>query len=373
MKLKKLFAGVVAAAMMLTMAVPAFAATEKGNLSLSADNTYTIQKSYELIGEGSSPAEEFNFTIVATKTSHTSVTVAEAPVPTITSSVTYAAGDATVGGTATNSVKDIVINFAPNGNLIYNKVGVYEYKLEETIPADASKNLGVEYDKEPVTLKVYVVNEVDGNNEPTGKLKISEISLTKKNKKITGLVEGGTNNNAAFVNKYTANKLNVAKKVYGDAADRDMEFNFKVSFTNESGKAWTNAITVKKGDAVQTINPADNVYTITLKHGESMDFTNIPAGLKYTVSEMDNATANASALDSNDTFSVNGTQYTVKYDNAKSGEMEGTALNTLVKNIAEGFIDTGVILDNAPYIALLTIVAVGAVFMVIKKRRTDED
>ena len=35
-------------------------------------------------------------------------------------------------------------------------------------------------------------------------------------------------------------------------------------------------------------------------------------------------------------------------------------------------VDTGVILDNAPYIALLTFVAAGAVFMVIKKRREEE-
>ena len=48
MKLKKLFAGVVAAAMMLTMAVPAFA----GGPIKSEDGitSYTLNKSYQLIG-----------------------------------------------------------------------------------------------------------------------------------------------------------------------------------------------------------------------------------------------------------------------------------------------------------------------------------
>ena len=51
---------------------------------------------------------------------------------------------------------------------------------------------------------------------------------------------------------------------------------------------------------------------------------------------------------------------------ATSGAAEITNTSTVNPN-------TGVILDNAPYIALLTIVAAGAVMMIIKKRRNYED
>ena len=42
------------------------------------------------------------------------------------------------------------------------------------------------------------------------------------------------------------------------------------------------------------------------------------------------------------------------------------------ENKREGTVDTGVILDNAPYILMLTVVAAGAMTLVIKKRREEE-
>lgn len=366
MKLKKLFAGVVAAAMMFTMAVPAFAAPKENNLEL-VDNKYIIQKGYALVGEGTSPAGTFNFEIGDGKKNNSSTETI--PTPTMTPSVTYVAGDATAKSSDERSVKDITIDFAPDGNLIYTSVGKYTYTIKETVPKESEKILGVGYDEDPITMAVYVVNVLNEKGEPTGELKISEISLTKKGNKITGKVDGDTNANAAFLNTYTANKLNVKKTVNGDAADKNVPFNFNVSFTNDSGKVWSNAIVVKKGDETQTITSNGNgIYSISLKHGESLDFTNIPAGLKYNVDEMDGNTV----LNDNDSITVNETEYKVKYDTVKAGQMESGALATVVKNTAKGFIDTGVILDNAPYILMLAVVAGGAMTLVIKKRREEE-
>ena len=57
-------------------------------------------------------------------------------------------------------------------------------------------------------------------------------------------------------------------------------------------------------------------------------------------------------------------------DETKGEKTSGAAeiTNTSTVNV-----NTGVILDNAPYIALLTIVAAGAVVMIMKKRRNYED
>ncbi len=45
---------------------------------------------------------------------------------------------------------------------------------------------------------------------------------------------------------------------------------------------------------------------------------------------------------------------------------------TITNNKGDDTIDTGVILDNAPYILMLAVVAGGAMTLVIKKRREEE-
>ena len=45
---------------------------------------------------------------------------------------------------------------------------------------------------------------------------------------------------------------------------------------------------------------------------------------------------------------------------------------TITNNKGDSNIDTGVILDNAPYMLMLAVVAGGAMTLVIKKRREEE-
>ena len=53
--------------------------------------------------------------------------------------------------------------------------------------------------------------------------------------------------------------------------------------------------------------------------------------------------------------------------------MTAAAASCAFENSKGGTIDTGVILDNAPYIALLAIVAIGGVALMLNKRRRDEE
>lgn len=355
MKLKKLFAGVVAAAMMLTMAVPAFA---KGPIeSETGITSYTLNKSYQLIGEGQAPAADFNFTIA-----NTSVTGSEKykgkmdfPTPSITPSVHYDANKATPTGTGTGAT-DIVVDFLKDGALIYDSVGQYVYTIAET---DPEKGLaGVDYDQEKVSMKVTVVND-----DRTDKgLKISTISFTKAGDKISGKVDGNGNEEAAFINTYTANKLEVTKEVTGASGDKNYPFSFAVTFTGPDGKTWDeSALTFAENAKRATY--ANNAWNFTLTHGESISFANLPKGVTYSVVEK--------YLNTDNQITVNDIVYTARYEYG-TGTMDATAKTATVINATAGFVDTGVILDNAPYILMLAVVAGGAMTLVIKKRREEE-
>lgn len=355
MKLKKLFAGVVASAMMLAMAIPAFAA---GPITSETGITsYTLHKSYQLIGEGVSPAATFQFTIENTAlTGSSKYTKDTMPTPSMTPSVTYESGQATPNGDGTG-VQEIVVDFTENGQLIYDSVGQYSYTLKETIPAQGLA--GVDYDNDPVTMKVTVIND-----EENGGYKINTISFTKKDEKNSGRVEGNKNDEAAFINTYSANKLNVAKTVAGKAGDKNHEFSFSVKFTGPEGKIWdaSDAFSFEAGVKSASYNSAEGTWDFTLTHGQSIDFTNIPAGVTYAVTE--------NGLDASNKQTVNGTEYTAAYEN-ETGTMAAEALNAVVTNTAKDFIDAGVLLDNAPYVVLLSIVAAGGALMLLGKRRSE--
>ena len=76
--------------------------------------------------------------------------------------------------------------------------------------------------------------------------------------------------------------------------------------------------------------------------------------MKYTVTVTD------TAFDSTETTKIKGT---VNY----------TVVTAAFQNTNPDSPDMGVVLDNAPYIAMLAIVAIGGVALMLNKRRRDEE
>ena len=72
------------------------------------------------------------------------------------------------------------------------------------------------------------------------------------------------------------------------------------------------------------------------------------------------------------TVSVNGGNSTTSLT-SNVQTMTKAAATVAFTNTKGATIDTGVILDNAPYIALLAIVAIGGVALMLNKRRRDEE
>lgn len=153
------------------------------------------------------------------------------------------------------------------------------------------------------------------------------------------------------------------KVVKGNFADLNDPFTFNITLSKDANKDnnYAGAI-VTVSDST---NPANNASwaidgttrTITLKHKQTATISNLPVGVTYTVTET----------------RTDGWVYDTK------GEVEtATAINAdknevTITNEHEGTPDMGVVLDNAPYIAMLAIVAIGGVALVLNKRRRDEE
>lgn len=375
MKLKKLFAGIVAVAMMATMAAPAFAESSAASVVPSEpdDSKVSIEKVITGTGYGSETVRlevEENGKAVLVK--HSSYTTANAPAISVGEAGGVIINETTDGGRGTLHIK------LPT----YDRVGTYVYKFKEV----AGKTAGMTYDTNSKWLVVNVYNDVnsDGEFADGSALKVNAVVL---NADPTNALN--TDGNLSSMsekkidhidNEYNAGTYTVKKLVKGNMSDRQKEFNFKVTFENTTTDKTT--IPTMKVDGkdfgtngIETLTWTGNkaTYDFTLSHGKTATFTNVPYGMKVSVVELDD---NKAALTGN----TNG-EYAVEYntdangvklgsDETKGEKPSGAAeiTNTSTVNV-----NTGVILDNAPYIALLTIVAAGAVVMIMKKRRNYED
>lgn len=360
MKLKKFFAGVLAAAMMLTVGATAAFATNATESMIVADGNgvanFTLTKKL-MVAEGTAPQKmTFDFTV--------SGHVADAD---------KGAKAGTVGGEFTTQPS---VTFEKTGNeqftvntysqdfsidLVkllgdnYNKVGKYAYTISE----NETKIPGITKDAHTYEMIVTVVNKQKDN-------------LTNETGYgyYVGMYDAeGQKVPAVFTNTYNSYSLEVKKTVEGNFGDLGDTFTFYITLGNAEGKDNNYAsATVKVSD---TNNAANNAtwtigggqQTVILKHGQTATISNLPVGVTYTVTE--NKT--------NDDGSA--WVYTT------TGEAKSEDNKTIVAgdnkveivNKHEGTPDMGVVLDNAPYIAMLAIVAIGGVALMLNKRRRDEE
>lgn len=350
MKLKKLFAGVVAAAMIATMSFPAFAARPTPNVG--SDGLVTITKKYTVTGseEKKAPAETFTFTVTpGAKVNGAEKTVEKSEATTIptmaanSNEKTVAFTALTEDGTGTFTV-DVA-------NLNIKKPGMYYYTVTET----PSYTAGVDYAAKSMIMVITAGYADDGEDSSLSYWAALHDSTNYNDK------------NSKFENTYTAGSLKVTKKVTGSLGDKDKKFNVDVTFTAPAGKTVKSTITYVNNGAESIapdawkLNTTTNQYeakvTVELAHKGSVQFNNIPKDVTYIVEEQDYSRE----------------EYTATYEGDKSGTIANDVKSTTItNNKGDDNIDTGVILDNAPYILMLAVVAAGAMTLVIKKRREEE-
>lgn len=355
MKLKKFFAGVLAAAMMLTVgATAAFATntTDTTNSMIVADGNgvanATLTKKL-VVAEGIAPQSmTFKFT-VGDGQADTAKSVKAGIVgngfvqPSVTFSKT---GDNQY--TANTYSQDFTMDLVKLLGANFNKVGKYAYTISE----NDTKIPGITKDNRTLKMIITVVNKTSEN-----------LDYNTGYGYYVGLFNQDGSKADDFTNTYNAYNLTVEKVVKGNFADLNDPFTFNITLSKDANKDnnYAGAI-VTVSDST---NPANNASwaidgttrTITLKHKQTATISNLPVGVTYTVTET----------------RTDGWVYDTK------GEVEtATAINAdknevTITNEHEGTPDMGVVLDNAPYIAMLAIVAIGGVALMLNKRRRDEE
>lgn len=404
MKLKKFFAGVLAAAMMLTVGATAAFATEPSNKTISVkdndgnakmfqtgDATLTLTKSLE-VKNGTAP-NEMEFTFSVADSSNTAVVGA-------TTAAKFEAGQdkeikAFVAG------ETYTANFTVDiekllGDTKKNTVGEYTYTLSE----DTVKYPGVSANDSALTMKITVVNQLDEQKQPIANSYGYYVALYRDNKKVEA--------KDAFKNSYDSKSLTLSKTVHGALADLKKDFTFTIKFTKDTTTA-TITNEMYRGPQVGTLGDnvsiklagtgttpltadtyleLDKPYTVSLRHNGFLELSNLPAGIKYEVFEDGSEVSGSDVVLNTTNTSGQSVKYVVTVKDADQNAVSFSNNNTVSgqinkenpANVTTAFHNTnnaepdmGVVLDNAPYIAMLAIVAIGGVALMLNKRRRDEE
>ena len=373
MKLKKFFAGVLAAAMMLTVgATGAFATTTDTGKTDNNAASYTpvpdstdlgIMKNYK-VEKGTAPKEDFTFnvTYIADKSKpYGDYTQPEA------SKSKIASFKNDMDAKAENYQESMGIRISdfslPKGP------GKYCFEIKET----SNGTPGVTYDNRTRYLVITVANndDLDGGCVYFAQLYDDTYAPANSIKdKATGRKVDGAN---AFTNTYTANKVVISKDIKGSLGDLAAKFNFTVKLSYANDKTANQYVGAKvteydgeTADIKGRVWAIDDTteHSISLGRNQSITLTNLPEGVTVTVVETD------------------GGEYTVDKSTDTTGTLVNSTITATISNVdgkigfintKEGTPDMGVVLDNAPYIALLAIVAIGGVALMLNKRRRNEE
>ena len=146
--------------------------------------------------------------------------------------------------------------------------------------------------------------------------------------------------------------VSITKIVSGNLGDRSRDFDFSVTCSEAMGAG-----------TGYTLSSDHKTATFDLHHNESVVLKDVPIGSTLTVSET----------------AVNGYTTTIKANNVDVSAgytvINGTGQNITVTNTKSGIVDSGIIMDNLPYVILLEIALFGGAILLLRKanRRKEKD
>lgn len=386
--MKKLISLLLALTMVFSLAM-AVAAVDYGNSGdgTEAKTEINIKVNYGLTNTGmTSPAETLAFGITLDSVdagydaNGTQVTASypDLPVPTLTMSA-FAEGAADQNDPDTFGVLKVTLPTAGN----YPAVGVYKYKITPNVTTPLG---GVHYHKEPMLLVVTVQRD-EANNDKFVYASIHTEAdydgvwdpIDGPNTKLDMIPETGEKDGNVGM-WYSAGNLDVTKFVSGNMGDKNQYFTVNITLTGATGITYPATVNVtNKGS--DTNNPdtiainAAQPTSFQIKHGDTITIANIPYGVKVTVSEV--AATDYDAAKYDDVDLATGSYTKKDLANVTGTAVTGSEIDEALKVVAiynnRGVdVDTGVILDSAPYILLLAVAIIGLAVVIIKKRQARE-
>lgn len=270
---------------------------------------------------------------------------------------------------------DITATFTADANGIANKEsdvsvgfdtskfeapGIYYYRLTERDPGIH----GLTASAATYLLKVRVVN--DSASDPDGRtFKIDYATLTS--------LEDDTKSDL-ISNTYTTHSLTVTKELAGDFADYTDSFDFTLEITDpDTNPNRMASVTVQTRSAAGVMSDAEVKpltngkvsFRETIQGGDSIEVTGLPAGATYTITE--------SGLDA-DKYTTAWTlgDETLSSEKTLPTQTVGTDDTALtVTNTRSSIAPTGLLLDAAPYGAMLALAAGSGLVFFRKRRRED--
>ncbi len=318
--MKKLFSTLLALALVMSTATATFAQSQAPDYNF--DVQPVIYKTYE-VNKGTAPAEDFTFSFDGESYTNGEGVTSTENIPEI--------DDATIHFDSMEQTDKQSATLKIDANDY--ELGVYKYLVTES----AGNTAGVTYSEEQFYLVLTIVREEDNGKHFVSAFHYESLDGDKTIMDSTG-----------YINQYDSGSLTVTKHIAGNMADMSKTFAFTVEF--DSDKTW-DASSVNISGAQGTWDASTKTYTCELGNNESVTFSNLPAGVTYTVSEVaQNYTSDATYSDEDKTISAND-EDTVDFT------------NTLTKDI-----DTGISMDSLPYILMLAAAGIGMVVFFAKKR-----
>lgn len=354
------------------------AQAEVPNASFKYTVTAGTAKAYDVAGKkfavlSGVDADKVTMAGVGTKTANT---------------ITYKQGDATLNDenalvkdydytTEKYAKKTATLDFSACN---FTEPGIYRY-----IVTESGDNQGVTNDADTTRVVDVYVNDAS-NGDDGYKLEIAGYVLhSSADEDITlGENNGSTDTNVAsksqgFTNSYDTSDIIIAKQVSGNQASRDKYFEFTVNITGAvpgtvydvdlscaDATTKTNAATItanegKTNPATLTVGKDGTVtQKFYLAHNQSITIQGVAKDSKYEVTEnAEDYKSTAAGVDG--------------YTDATNGTVASEDIYTGYLNTRNGVIPTGVIMTVAPFAAVTLLGGAGAVTMVMKKKKSEEE
>lgn len=418
---RKAVAGMLAAMMVMSAALPVFA--EGTTYTAINGGTATMDKYLVIEKEATIPGTVFNFTIApGTAQNATATTSAVKPGP--SGAVIGESGAGTVTFTAnqttfataqaqTNNVRgtisgstDVVPGLDENHvyakspvtidltDASFNEPGVYRYVITEAASAENASH-GIVNDATATRyLDVYVADSGSGLEVTGYVLHNSDDTVNADGSSLTA-----ANKDGGYTNSLETFDLDLGKTVTGNQGSRDEYFEFTVSLGNlgagqvvKLAGSYDGTTKVTGANATANTNPttpltAGNDGTISttvwLQNGQDIQFLGLPKNATYSINET-KATLDAEGYSTviaatGDTTGVTQSVATAVAPTTGTAatKIEDTALTAdtdiMFTNDRHGTVPTGIILSIIPYLGIGALAGGSFIAVSKSKKKKEED